>query len=489
MTSAPSLSATAACDDLTALQRRLDAAGQSHLLTHASRLDAAARARLLAQIAALDLDALPRLIEQYVRNKPQFPLPEAIQPAPYFPRDGRGWDRAAARARGQALLRAGKVAAFVVAGGQGSRLGYEGPKGCYPAGAVTRKPLFAVFADAILGAKDRYGVSVPWYIMTSPLNHAATEQFFKENRYFGLNPDDVRFFQQGVMPSFCARTGRILLAAPDELATNPDGHGGSLKALHSSDSLRDMRSRGVEIISYFQVDNPIVNLLDPVFIGLHADPAVSSGEMSSKMVPKVNAEEKVGVFTTSGAGPRKGRVEIVEYSDLPSDLARATNPDGSLRFIAGSIAVHIMGVGFVEKLNTDARFELPYHRADKKIPHFDPATGEMVHPTSNNGVKLERFVFDALPMCERSIVLETDRTEEFAPIKNATGSDSPESCSQIQTIRAARWLEAVGVAVPRKPDGTPDCVLEISPRTASTADELKGVRLPKAIDRGARVAL
>jgi UDP-N-acetylglucosamine/UDP-N-acetylgalactosamine diphosphorylase len=467
--------------------------GQSHLLRFVERLDGTSRDNLLAQIAALDLAALPRLVETYVKNKPQFPLPESIQPAPFFPRDGRGWDRAAARKRGQDLLRAGKVAAFVVAGGQGSRLGYEGPKGCYPAGAVTRKPLFAMFADAILGAKDRYGVDVPWYVMTSPLNHAPTEQFFKENRFFGLSPSNVMFFQQGVMPSLCAGTGKVLMASKSELCTNPDGHGGSLKALHASGSIADMRRRGVEIISYFQVDNPIVNLLDPVFIGLHADRAASSAEMSSKMVPKINAAEKVGVFCTSGSGPRKGRLEVVEYSDLPDDLASATNPDGegggSLKFIAGSIAVHILGVSFVEKLNTDARFELPYHRADKKVPCIDPETGEPCNPATNNGVKLERFVFDALPMCEKSVVLETDRTEEFAPIKNATGSDSPESCSQIQTIRAARWLEAAGVAVPKKPDGTPDCLLEISPRTASTADELKSAKLPRAIDRGTRVAL
>lgn len=480
---------TASPSDLTALRDRLQNAGQAHLLAFVNDLDPAGRARLLDQIAQIDLDALPRLIHTYVKNKPQFPLPQDVQPAPFFDRTARNWDRTAARARGEQLLRAGKVAAFVVAGGQGSRLGYDGPKGCFPAGAVSGKPLFAVFADAILGARERFGAPVPWYIMTSPLNHDATVQFFDEHRYFGLPRADVTFFQQGVMPSFDASTGRILLAAKDQLATNPDGHGGSLKALHASGSLADMRRRGVEIISYFQVDNPIVNLIDPVFIGLHADPAVSSGEMSSKMVPKAHAAEKVGVFCTSGSGPRKGRIEVVEYSDLPADLAAAKNPDGSLRFIAGSIAVHILGVAFVEKLNTDARFELPYHRADKKIPHIDPDSGREVNPSSNNGVKLERFVFDALPMCERSILLETDRVEEFAPIKNAEGADSPDSCARIQTLRAARWLESAGVKVPKRPDGSPDCILEISPRTASTADELRATSLPRVIDPGARMAI
>ncbi len=470
------------------LSARLAKNGQEHLLRFESGLDDAARASLHAQIAAIDLESLPGLISRYVKNRPRFPLPQDIRPAPWFARDGRGWDRAAAAARGRSLIGAGKVAAFTVAGGQGSRLGFEGPKGCYPAGAVTRKPLFAVFADAILGARDRYGVRVPWYIMTSPLNHDATGLFFKENRHFGLDPADVMFFPQGVMPSFDAASGRVLMTGPGEIATNPDGHGGSLKALHTGGALADMRRRGVEFISYFQVDNPIVNVLDPVFIGLHADPAVSSREMSSKMVPKADAAEKVGVFCTAGSGPRKGRVEVVEYSDLPAELAAMTNPDGSLVYSAGSIAVHILGVEFVERLNTDARLDLPYHRADKKIPCIDPETGEPVNPTGNNGVKLERFVFDALPMCERSIVLETDRTEEFAPIKNATGADSPATCSHVQTIRAAGWLEAVGVRVPRRPDGSPDCVLEISPCTASAADELRPVHLPKAIERGARVA-
>jgi len=486
---------------LTATRERLAAVGQSHVLRFIDGLDPRAQASLLAQIDALDLNALPRLIDRYVKNKPQFPLPEAIRPAPYFANSGGtapcsegavstfDWNPIAAQARGQSLLRANQVAAFVVAGGQGSRLGYEGPKGCFPAGAVTRKPMFALFADAILGAKDRYGISVPWYIMTSPLNHTQTEQFFAVNDFFGLTKSDVMFFQQGVMPSFCAATGRMLMAAPGEIATNPDGHGGSLTALHHGGALADMRRRGIETISYFQVDNPIVNLLDPIFIGLHSDPAASSAEMSSKMVAKTDAAEKVGVFCVSGAGPRKGRVEVVEYSDLPAELASASNVDGSLKYNAGSIAVHILGIGFVEKLNTDARFELPYHRADKKIPCCDFDTGAPLNPAANNGVKLERFVFDALPLCEKSVVLETDRMEEFAPIKNASGGDSPESSSRIQTVRAARWLEAAGVAVPRMPDGSPDCTLEISPRTASTAAELKSARLPKAIERGAKTAL
>ncbi len=500
---------------LQSLTHRLETVGQGHLLRFYDQLDDAKKKSLLAQIASLDVEGLPKLIHDYVLNKPVFGLPPEVQPAPYYPRvPGAGaktWSVDSAREAGSRLLRDGRVAAFVVAGGQGSRLGYEGPKGCYPAGAVTGKPLFAVFADAILGAQERHGVraGIPWYVMTSPLNHQQTVDFFEAQRYFGLPRENVMFFPQGVMPSLDIKTGKVLLASRSEIATNPDGHGGSLKALHVSGALADMRRRGVDTISYFQVDNPIVNLLDPVFLGLHsgAGGAESSAQMSSKMVPKVNAEEKVGVFCAAGAGARKGRVEVVEYSDLPMDYQRQTNPDGTLRFIAGSIAVHVIGVGFVEKLNTDTSFSLPYHRAEKKIPCVDPATGEAVTPTTNNGVKLERFVFDALPLCEKSVVCETDRIEEFAPIKNADASggqamapDSPASSRVIQTIRAARWLQTLGTAVPMRdalpgeptmPGSrqTPDCVLEISPRTATNPAELQqalGGARPKAIDRGER---
>jgi UDP-N-acetylglucosamine/UDP-N-acetylgalactosamine diphosphorylase len=206
--------------------------------------------------------------------------------------------------------------------------------------------------------------------------------------------------------------------------------------------------------------------------------------MSSKMVTKAYPEEKMGVFCSSA-----GKVEVIEYSDLPMDLQRERLPDGSLRFVAGSIAIHMIGIDFIDRLANDPSFALPYHRAEKKIPCVDPATGAAIAPTANNGVKLEQFVFDAISTCKSSIVYETDRSEEFGPIKNATGVDSVESSKALQTARAASWLEACGVSVPRKPDGSPDCTLEISPATATCAAELATTPLPKAIERGARLAL
>jgi UDP-N-acetylglucosamine/UDP-N-acetylgalactosamine diphosphorylase len=345
--------------------------------------------------------------------------------------------------------------------------------------------LFEIFAAQVQGAQKRYGVTIPWYVMTSPLNHDATLGFFREHSYFGLEDENVMFFPQGVMPSFDRATGKVLLSEKHRVATNPDGHGGSLKALVRSGAIDDMCARGVDHISYIQVDNPHVRAIDPAFIGLHVAAPDSSGEFSSKMVRKASWDEKVGVFCRAG-----GRTRVIEYSDLPEKLARQTTAEGALRFNAGSIAIHLIGVKFVEKLINDPRFELPYHRAVKKVPYLDVQTGAVVNPEQANGVKLERFVFDACPLAESAIVVETDRVEEFAPVKNATGVDSIVTSKQIQSERGARWLSACGVRVPRKADGSVDATIEISPATASCAEELREVvDLPRVIEPGARVVL
>jgi UDP-N-acetylglucosamine/UDP-N-acetylgalactosamine diphosphorylase len=213
------------------------------------------------------------------------------------------------------------------------------------------------------------------------------------------------------------------------------------------------------------------------------------------MVTKANAEEKVGVFCSwsdernpSGSPPLR-RVGIIEYSDMPAALVKQTNADGSLRFNAGSIAVHALSVDFVAKLNTDTNFDLPYHRAEKKVPYVDLKNGQVVNPEKPNGVKLERFVFDALPLCASSIVFETDRNEEFAPIKNATGVDSVESSKRLQSDRAARWLENAGISVPRKSDGSLDATIELSPLSALEAEDVGSILPRPTIMRGANIAL
>lgn len=476
--------------DASDLRARLDAVNQAHLLHFVDELTDEERASLLAQIAGLDLERIPGWVDEYVKRKPDLSTVGELAPPPLYGADGAivgggTWDEASAREAGEALIRAGKVACFTVAGGQGSRLGFDGPKGKYPGGAVTNAPLFQIFAEGVLAARTKYGAPIPWYVMTSPINHDETVAFFEEHHCFGLPEADVTFFSQGVMPTFDMKTGRVLLAQKHVVATNPDGHGGSLKALYTSGALDDMKKRGVEHISYFQVDNPLVRVVDPVFLGLHAKAEHSSAEMSTKVVRKTDPAEKVGVLALAG-----DKVAVIEYSDLPEELAEELAPDGSLAYSAGNIAIHAIGLDFVERLNTTGGgFGLPFHRAEKKVPCVKLDDGEAFEPTEPNGIKLETFVFDAIPLAEKSLVVETLRVEEFAPIKNAQGTDSPESSRTLQTARAAKWLEANGVTVPRRADGAPDCVLEISPLTATCPSDLAGKDLPASIDHGAKLAL
>jgi len=448
------------------VRRTLKAHGQSHLLAFLDELSPTEQAALLGQIEAIDFDHLDQLIGKYALRRPAVAMGTDIQPptiVPARPTDPAGMaEHQAARNRGKKLLAAGKVAAFAVAGGQGTRLGYEGPKGCLEVTPVSRKPLFQVLAEQILAASRRSGKVIPWYVMTSPANDIATRAFFRQHRHFGLKQSDVFFLTQGLMPAI-GPDGKLLLESKGSLALSPDGHGGCLQALRKSGALDDMARRGIELISYFQVDNPLVCAIDPLFLGLHE---LRGAEMSAKCLPKRDPMEKLGNFCVMN-----GRVTVIEYSDLPEELARATTEDGRLRFSAGSIAIHILSRSFVERLTRNAKAPLPYHRAEKKVSFVDKA-GKIVRPDQPNAVKLEMFVFDAMPLAEKTVILETIRSEEFSPIKNASGDDSLASSLHDQVRRAAVWLEAAGIAVPRDADGQVASAIEISPLLADSAEEL-----------------
>ena len=377
-----------------------------------------------------------------------------LEPAQEVPLPAHGGDAAAwarAEAAGHEALRAGRIAAFTVAGGQGTRLGFDGPKGTFPVTPVRRAPLFQVFAEKVLAAGSRAGRPLHWFIMTSHQNHAATEAFFAERRWFGLDRGRVHFLRQGRMPAVDF-AGRILLESPDAIALSPDGHGGSLRALDRSGALDLMRAEGVDTISYFQVDNPLVRAIDPAFLGWHR---LAGSEMSSKMVPKTDPAEKVGLFCR-----RDGRLGVAEYSDLPADLQREREADGRLRFRAANIALHVLDREFVRRMASEGG--LPFHRADKKIPTVD-AAGKPVQPDKPNGVKFELFVFDALPFARNPLLLETARADDFSPVKNSTGADSPQTVRDDQLRQWARWLRAAGADLPVDATGLPAAALEVSP--------------------------
>jgi len=438
----------------------LDKYNQGHLLTFWSELDEKQKHNLLVQIEELEFDQIEEKVSRYVKTFVSSGLPKDFSAAPAYPAVPKTTEQkekySRAKQLGIELISNGKVAAFVVAGGQGTRLGFDGPKGDFAISPVKNKTLFRLFAEQIAVAGKKFNFQPRWYVMTSPLNHGQTLEIFRQNDFYGLEPQSVFIFQQGTEVNF-STDGEILLAEKDTLSASPDGHGGSLKALYKSGAAIDMKDRGIEYISYFQVDNPLINIFDPLFIGLHV---TDNAEMSSKALAKAGPFEKVGNFCQAD-----GKIRVIEYSDLPNELAEKKNPDSSYVFSLGSIAIHMMDRSFVERLNARG-FALGYHRAVKKTPYVDLRTGQKIEPQNPNGVKLETFVFDALPLAQRSIILEILRSEEFAPVKNAVGTDSPQVTKEMMIARAASWLAQAGVKIPAKPDGSIDCRIEVAPSFA-----------------------
>ena len=462
------------------LVARLSQAGQEHLLRWWNDLDDRSRDRLAAEVETIDLAEVDALFRQLVKEDS---APSAGRVGPVevdrLPRtDGERVARRHVAAVGEKALAAGEVAVVIVAGGSGTRLGFDGPKGTYPIAPVSAASLFQIHAEKVVALSRRHGRMIPLYIMTSPENYGVTARFFEEHGNFGLA--HVRFFVQGQMPAVDRESGKILLAEKGRVALSPDGHGGTLYALASpgkspvGSCLEEMRELGVRTLFYFQVDNPMVKIADPAFLGLHRQ---ADAEMSFKVIEKMAPDEKLGVVVRLD-----GKPQVIEYSDLPAELAELREPDGGLQLWAGSIAVHALERSFVERLvRGDSR--LPFHRAIKKVAFVDD-NGEVARPDTPNAVKFERFIFDALPMAERFALVETDRTVEFEPLKNATGPDSPATVRQRMSDRFADWLEAAGAKVERRSDGSVPFGIEISPLYALDAAELKAKLPPGLVVEG-----
>ncbi len=438
--------------------QRLQAHGQAHVLQFWSKLTPEQQANLAAQIDSLDLPLIDRLVKDWILGNPQGQHFNRIEPLDVLPVPKPGDARAAkALAAGEAALRAGRVGMVLVAGGQGTRLGFPGPKGTFPIGPVTHRTLFQYHADRIVHAQRTYGCVLPWYIMVGDTNEAATRRYFEENNYLGLNANDVYFFKQAMMPSVDDK-GRILLDSTSSIAMNPNGHGGSIPALVENGIIADARKRGVDTLSYFQVDNWAINLADPHFIGYHV---LGNGEFSSKVKRKTAPREAAGVFCVCD-----GQVRVLEYTELdiyPQLLE--TDASGELKHFGGNAAAHIISVDFIERVY--ARYdEFPWHCSHKKIAHVNER-GELVKPEKPNGYKFETFVFDALVYATgRPLALEIDRIAEYALAKQMTGSGSVEEAIENMDAYWGAWLRAAGCT--RSLDGIH---IEINPVFASTQEE------------------
>jgi len=442
-----------------AVIKRVYDSGQDHVFEYWNGLNDHEKKELLDDLADIDFGLLVKLY-----SSKETMADRSFEPAPYIPvpaTDAEMKEYQEARDAGINQVRSGKTAAFVVAGGQGSRLGYDGPKGKFPVGPVSGKTLFQIHAEKIVKYSRKYGVAIPFLIMTSRANHDETEAFFRENGHFGLGPENVFIFPQNMIPSLDTK-GKLIMETEKNVFKNPDGHGGSLTALYTSGVIGEMKKRGIETISYFQVDNPLVKVIDPVFIGFHV---LRKAHVSSKAVRKAYPEEKVGVFVRFS----NNTIGIVEYSDLPEEKTFSTDERGELCYSSGSIAIHLFQREFIERVTAGKEISLPFHTARKKIRAFQGGTARDIE-----GFKFEKFVFDALPLTEKNVVFETLREEEFAPVKNPSGVDSVESAQKMMDDQFRSWLVRRGVKIPPSVRA-----IEISPLAAVDADDIDpGLSVP-----------
>ncbi|PBP17833.1 UDP-N-acetylglucosamine pyrophosphorylase [Diplocarpon rosae] len=364
---------------------------------------------------------------------------------------------------GLKLIADNKVAVVLMAGGQGTRLGSSDPKGCFNIGLPSEKSLFQIQAERIrkvqrLAQKQggKADVVIPWYVMTSGPTRGPTEKYFQENGYFGLAKENVIIFEQGVLPCI-SNDGKILLESKGKVAVAPDGNGGIYQALVTSNVMSDMRKRGTEHIHAYCVDNCLVKVADPVFIGFAASKDV---DIATKVVRKRNATESVGLILL-----KNGKPDVVEYSEIDEETAEAKDakqPD-VLKFRAANIVNHYYSFRFLESIPEWAH-KLPHHVARKKIPYVDTDKGTTVKPEKPNGIKLEQFVFDCFPLLElkQFACMEVKREDEFSPLKNArgTGEDDPDTSKKDIMDQGKRWAQAAGATVVSEGDADG---IEISP--------------------------
>ena len=444
---------------------------QQHLLKLFRELPVDGQQRLLDQILSLDFDLITSLYNNLtVKDTDECSYnniePINVQKLEAFSED----EKETFASKGMEMLKEGKVAVLLVAGGQGTRLGHNGPKGTYNIGLPSGKSLFQLQGEQLINLSKKADRYIPWYVMTSPENNEDTVGFFESNNYFGYPREYVSFFQQDVLPMIDTE-GKILLSKEDSIALGPNGNGGCFLALERSGMLHKMKEQGVQWVFQYGIDNSLVKVADPVFIGF----TVMSGlQASSKVVRKKYPEESVGVFCY-----RNGKPDIIEYSELPEALRYKVNENGELAYSSANIINHIFSLEFLEKVS---EVKLPYHMAFKKVQYVD-GDGNTISPSSPNAYKFELFMFDIFPLLKDMAALEVIREEEFAPVKNKEGADSPSTARSLILDLHKKWLINAGIS----PEMLKDKLIEISPLTSYYGenlnyDKVKDIVLKREVD-------
>lgn len=392
---------------LVHIKESLKEFNQSHLLTYWDILSESQRNQLLDDIERVNLAEISLAAEKLTST--DYAEKKNIQSVPYEVLENIPESkRKEYTQKGIGIIGEGKVAAVLLAGGQGTRLGHDGPKGTYDIGLPGHESLFELQAKRLLHLYNQTGNRIPWYIMTSPMNDEETKAFFHKHKYFRYNPELITFFVQPTSPTL-THDGKLMLKTKSSLSVSPNGNGGVFSALSSSGAIEDMEKRGVKWIFMYNVDNAMIKIADPIFVGFADE---KDSPIASKSVVKRNAQEKVGVFCL-----KDGKPSVIEYSELTDE--EVEHPD----MTNAHISIHLFKLGFVKDI---ADKPLPYHFAHKSIPTVDDR-GEEIKPIEPNGYKLEQFYFDLFPAAESIAVLQVPREQEFAPVKNKSGEDSPET--------------------------------------------------------------
>ena len=404
-------------ENLDAIRKELKKYSQEHLLTEYERLDETKQKQLLDQIKGIDFGLINSL---YNNTKKEFNEKDSqITPIEYLDKNKLNGYYKSFQETGESAIRAGKLAAVTMAGGQGTRLGHKGPKGTFDIGLESHKSLFELLSDSLKEQGKKYDVIIPWFIMTSEENNDDTVDFFAKNRFFGYEKDrNIFFFTQGELPMVDTE-GKILIGENGVIKEAADGHGGIYEALVKNGMTKKMRELGVEWLFIGGVDNCLVKMVDPLLMGIAIQKKVTA---AGKSVVKANPQEKVGVFCK-----KNGKPSVVEYTEIPKEMAEATDDRGELIYGESHILCNLFNIDAVERMGSKP---LPYHSAFKKATYIDK-DGNKVIPDGPNAYKFEAFLFDAFGELDDMAILRVNREEEFAPVKNAAGVDSPETAREL----------------------------------------------------------
>ena len=405
-------------EEIEDIKKKLKKYSQEHLLNNFKNLSEEKQKRLLEQIKNIDFDLIKSLYDTTQNITTEIQDAE-IKPIEFLDKEKLYDDYKKYKEIGEKAIRAKKLAAVTMAGGQGTRLGHDGPKGTYDIGLESHKSLFELLSDGLKEQGKKYGVIIPWFIMTSRENNDATVDFFAKHRYFGYEKDkNIFFFKQGELPMIDTE-GKILIGEDGLIKEAANGHGGIYEALVKNGMTKKMRELGVEWVFIGGVDNCLVKMVDPVLMGIAIDKNVTA---AGKSVVKANPQEKVGVFCK-----RNGRPSVVEYTEIPKEMSEATDENGNLIYGESHILCNLFNIDAIERMGSKP---LPYHIAFKKATYIDK-DGNKVVPDGPNAYKFEAFLFDAFGELDDMAILRVKREEEFAPVKNATGTDSPETAREL----------------------------------------------------------